>query len=51
MATVEHPLVLSLRKAGELDSYFDMPISSDNESGWSPAIALFRAGDTSCVSW
>ena len=47
MATAAHPLVRSLREAGELDSYFDMPVSNVNESGWSPAIALFRAGDTS----
>ena len=46
MATVEHPLVRSLQEAGELDPYFDMPVSNVDETGWSPATALFGAGDT-----
>ena len=47
MATAEHPLVRSLQEAGELDPYFDMPVSNVDETGWSPATALFGAGDTS----
>ena len=27
MATAGHPLIRSLREAGELDPYFDMPVS------------------------
>ena len=45
MATAEHPLVRSLREAGDLDPYFDMPVSNADETGWSPAVALFQAGD------
>ena len=47
MATAEHPLVHSLREAGELDPYFDMPISDVNDTGWIPASALLQAGDAS----
>ncbi len=47
MATAGHPLIRSLREAGDLDPYFDMPVSNVDETGWSPATALFRAGDTS----
>ena len=47
MAKAEHPLVRNLREAGEMDPYFDMPVSGVNETGWSPATALFQAGDTS----
>ena len=47
MATAGHPLIRSLQEAGELDPYFDMPVSGVNETGWSPATALFQAGDTS----
>ena len=47
MATAGHPLIRSLREAGELDPYFDMPISDVNDTGWSPAIDLFQAGDAS----
>ena len=47
MTTAEHPLVRSLREAGKLDPYFDMPVSDVNETGWSPAIALFQTGDNS----
>ena len=47
MTTAGHPLVLSLREAGELDPYFDMAVSDVNETGWSPATALFQAGDAS----
>jgi len=46
MTTAGHPLIRSLREAGELDPYFDMPVSDDNETGWAPASALFQAGDT-----
>lgn len=46
MTTAEHPLVSSMREAGKLDSYFYMPVSDVNEGGWSPATALFQAGDT-----
>ena len=47
MAKAEHPLVRSLREAGELDPYFDMPVSNFNDTGWSPATALFQVGDAS----
>ena len=47
MATAGHPLIRSLREAGKLDPYLDMPVSDVNETGWTPAIALFQAGDTS----
>ena len=47
MATVVHPLIRSLREAGDLDPYLDMPVCDDDETGWSPAIALFQAGDAS----
>ena len=47
MATAENPLVRSLREAGELDPYFDMPVADVNDTGWSPASALFQAGDAS----
>ena len=42
-----HPLVRSLREAGELDPYFDMPVSNVNETGWRPATDLFQVGDAS----
>ena len=47
MATAEHPLVRSLREVGELDPYLDMPVASADDAGWSPAAALFQAGDAS----
>ena len=47
MATAGHPLVRSLREAGELDPYFDMPVSEVNETGWIPAVSLFQASDAS----
>lgn len=48
MDMAEHPLIHSLWEAGELDPYFDMPVSEDNEQpGWSPAATLFQAEDTS----
>ena len=47
MATVGHPLIRSLREAGDLDPYLDMPVCDDDETGWSPAIALFQAEDGS----
>ena len=47
MATGGHPLIRSLREAGELDPYFDMPVSNVNETGWRPATALFQDRDTS----
>ena len=47
MDTVGHPLIRSLREAGELDPYFDMPVSNVKETGWTPAISLFQAEDTS----
>ena len=47
MALAEHPLMSSLREAGELDPYFDMPVADVNETGWSPAATLFQSGDTS----
>jgi ferric iron reductase protein FhuF len=40
-----HPLVQSLREAGELDSYFDMPVCDPNQSGWSGATELFQGDD------
>ncbi len=45
MATVEHPLIRSLGEAGDLDPYLDMPVWDDDDTGWSPAISLFQAGD------
>ena len=42
----EHPLVLSLREAGELDPYLEMPVRDVDETGWSPAITLFQDDDT-----
>ena len=45
MATVEHPLVLSLREAGELDPYLGMPVANADDTGWSPAGDLFQTGD------
>ena len=42
MATAGHPLVRSLREAGEMDPYFDMPVADVNETGWRPATALFH---------
>ena len=47
MDTAEHPLIHSLREAGKMDPYFDMPVSKADETGWSPAADLFRAGDAS----
>lgn len=47
MDTTVHPLIRSLREAGELDPYFDMPVSNVKETGWIPAISLFQAEDTS----
>ena len=47
MATDQHPLVRSLREAGELDPYLEMPVSNLDETGWSPAIALFQVEDAS----
>ena len=47
MSTAGHPLTRSLREAGELDPYFDMPVSNVDETGWSPATALFQAGGIS----
>ena len=47
MATIGHPLIRSLREAGELDPYFDMPVADADDTGWSPAVALFQAGDAS----
>ena len=46
MAMAEHPLVHSLREAGSLDPYFDMPISDPSETGWSPAATLFQSENT-----
>ena len=46
MIMAGHPLMSSLREAGALDSYFDMPVSDVNETGWSPAETLFLGGDT-----
>jgi len=45
MTTTAHPLISSLREAGDLDPYFDMPVCDVNDTGWSPASALFQAGD------
>ena len=45
MDTAGHPLIHSLREAGELDPYFDMPVSNEKETGWTPAISLFQAED------
>ncbi len=45
MATAGHPLVRGLREAGKLDPYLDMPVRDVDETGWSPATALFQAGD------
>ena len=47
MVTAGHPLIRSLREAGELDPYFDMPVSDVNETGWIPAVSLFQARETS----
>ena len=47
MATAGHPLIRSLREAGEMDPYFDMPVSNVSETGWIPATTLFQSGDTS----
>ena len=47
MATAEHPLVRSLREAGELDPYLEMPVRDVGETGWSPAIDLFQGEDAS----
>ncbi|MDE2687238.1 MAG: hypothetical protein OXI16_07055 [Chloroflexota bacterium] len=47
MSRTEHPLIHSLGEAGELDPYFYMPVSEVNDTGWSPAVALFQAEDTS----
>ena len=47
MTTTGHPLIRSLREAGELDPYLDMPVRDVDDTGWSPAIDLFQAGDTS----
>lgn len=46
MDMAEHPLVRSLREAGELDPYMDMPVWDDDQTGWSPATALFQVEDT-----
>ena len=46
MSTAEHPLVRSLREAGELDPYLEMPVCEVGETGWSPAIAMFQVDDT-----
>ena len=46
MSTAQHPLIHSLREAGELDPYFDMPVADADDPGWSPAAALFQAEDT-----
>ena len=46
MTTAGHPLVRSLREAGELDPYLDMPVANAEDTGWSPAAALFQSGDT-----
>lgn len=43
MSLAEHPLIHSLREAGGLDPYFDMPVADVNDTGWSPAAALFQA--------
>ena len=47
MSMAEHPLIHSLREAGELDPYFEMPVSDPNDTGWSPAATLFQADDAS----
>ena len=47
MSMAKHPLIHSLWEAGELDPYFDMPVSDVNETGWSPSATLFQAEDTS----
>ena len=47
MATDGHPLIRSLREAGNLDPYLDMPVCNVDETGWTPAIDLFQAGDSS----
>ena len=42
MGTLEHPLVRSLREAEELDPYLGMPVCGIDQTGWSPAGALFE---------
>lgn len=38
-----HPLTQSLREAGELDSYFNMPVCDPNQRGWIDAVSLFQS--------
>jgi hypothetical protein len=45
MNLARHPLVQSLREAGELDSYFDMPLCDLDQRGWSKATDLFQRDD------
>ena len=45
MDRVRHPLAQSLQDAGELDSYFDMPLCDPNQGGWSEAADLLQSDD------
>jgi hypothetical protein len=46
MHMARHPLVQSPREAGELDSYFDMPVCDPDQGGWSKATSIFQSDDT-----
>lgn len=46
MASPGHPLVDSMRRAGVLNSYFDLPVRVMDQDGWIDAPALFEGDDS-----
>jgi ferric iron reductase protein FhuF len=45
MRNAEHPLIESMRRAAELDPYFELPVRKADEGGWINAPSLFQEDD------